>query len=520
MSNATQSLPSRAGRGFRAAPALALLALGCVITAVLPGLRFISDLWGREEYSHVYLILPLAVLIFLYRFPQASLGGTRWPAIVLAVLSLVTMAIGDLSGLYTISVYGGLVGIVALVWSAVGARGMWTLGGPTLYLGFMIPLPKALYLTLSTEMQHLSSQIGVAGMTALGLNVFLDGNIIDLGGAKLEVAEACNGLRYLFPLVSFGCLIAMLLEDAWWKKVVLIVSTLPIAVLMNAGRITMIGILVDRYGIGMAEGTQHEVEGFLVFFLCILVLLVEVWLLLKVGARGRFLALDVLLPDRAALSAIGRWPMSSSFLATGLLLVLGAVSVTAMPRRAEVIPPRQSFSLFPMQVGSWVGAPQVMGSEFLSMLQLTDYVLADYARPGTDVPVNFYAAYYESQRFGIQSHSPQQCIPGGGWNIETQSLIQIQAEDGTSIPVNRLRIERQGVRQIAYFWFDERGRSMTNDFQLRYYAIHDALLNGRSDGALVRLVTPMVDGDEAAADTRLQQFFLNVSGVIGKYVPN
>ena len=520
MTQMSQSFPFRTMRDHRWGPVVGLLALIATIATILPGLSFISDLWGREEYSHVYLILPLAVLIFLYRFARADVGGMRWPGAVLAVLGLAVMLVGTLSGLYTISVYGGLIGIFGLVWSAVGLRGMVTLGGPVLYLGFMIPLPKALYLTLSTEMQHLSSQLGVAVISAFGVSVFLDGNVIDLGTSKLEVAQACNGLRYLFPLVSFGCLIAMLLEDAFWKKVVLVLSTLPIAVLMNAGRIAMIGVLVDRYGIGMAEGTQHEVEGFLVFFLCILVLLGEVWLLLKVGRRGRFLALDVLLPDRAALSAVGRWPVSAAFLGAAFVLVLGAVGLAALPNRTEVIPARQPLSLFPMEVDSWVGTPQVMGSEFLDMLQLTDYVLADYQRPGTDTPVNFYVAYYESQKFGIQSHSPQQCIPGGGWNIQEQSIIQVQAADGSLIPVNRVKIERQGVTQIAYFWFDERGRSMTNDLQLRYYAIHDALLKGRSDGALIRLVTPVVAGDEAAADARLQQFFLNVSGIIGKYVPN
>ena len=281
---------------------------------------------------------------------------------------------------------------------------------------------------------------------------------------------------------------------------------------MNAGRIAMVGVLVDRYGIGMAEGTQHEVEGFVVFFLCILLLLGEVWVLMKVGPRGRFLALDVLVPDRESLGALGRFPSSRSFLIAGLVLLGGAVGVGAMPSRPEVIPDRQPLSLFPMQVGSWTGTPQIMGSEFLDMLHLTDYVLADYQQPGTAAAVNFYVAYYESQRFGIQSHSPQQCIPGGGWNILNESIVEIPAHDGAMIPVNRVLIERQGVRQVAY--------SMTNDFQLRYYAIRDSMVRGRSDGALVRLVTPVVEDDEASADDRLKQFFLSVSDVIGKYVPN
>ncbi|MCW6509052.1 VPLPA-CTERM-specific exosortase XrtD [Lichenifustis flavocetrariae] len=520
MTNATQSYAIRTMQEHRLGLAFGVLVLGCTIATVLPGLSYISTLWGTEEYSHVYLIPPLALLTFLFRFGRAERGGARWPGIVLACFSCFVMFLGSVAGLYTVSVYGGLIGIYGLAWSGVGARGIRTLGGPILYLGFLVPLPKAFYLTLSSQMQLLSSKLGVAAMSAMGVTVFLDGNVIDLGSSKLEVAAACNGLRYLFPLLGFGYLMAMLLEDAFWKKVVLVISTLPIAVAMNAGRIAMIGVLVDRYGIAMAEGTQHEVEGFLVFFICILVLLAEVWVLLRIGKRGRFLALDMLVPDMNSLRSLSGWPVTKSFLIAGVVLVAGELAVAAMPTRAEVIPDRQPLSLFPMQFGDWSGTPHVMETQFLDMLHLTDYVLADYARPNSDAAVNFYVAYYESQKFGIQSHSPQQCIPGGGWNILSQSLIQIPESDGKAIPANRVLIERQGVRQVAYFWFDERGRTMTNDFELRYYAVRDAMLEGRSDGALIRLVTPVVDGDEAKADARLVEFVGAVKGSLGKYVPN
>jgi exosortase D (VPLPA-CTERM-specific) len=520
MTNAVQPYSFPLIRDQRLGLALCIAVVVCLIVAILPGLQFVSNFWGSEEYSHVYLIPPLALLTFIYRFARADMGGARWPGVACVVLAIGLMGIGAVSGLYTVEIDAGILGILGLVWTGVGSRGMATLAAPIIYLGFMIPLPKALYLTLSSQMQHLSSEIGVAVMQLLGVSVFLDGNVIDLGSSKLEVAAACNGLRYLFPLVSFGYLIAMLFEDAFWKKCVLVLSTLPIAVLMNAGRIAMIGLLVNRYGIEMAEGTQHEVEGFLVFFLCILVLLGEVWVLLRIGSRGRFLALDVLMPDRRSLQALTRWPMSRIFLVAAVLLAGGGLAIAAMPERTEIVPDRRPLSLFPMELGDWNGTPRIMETEFLDMLRLTDYVLADYSRPGVGAPVNFYVAYYESQKFGIQSHSPQQCIPGGGWNILNQSLTTIPAADGTSIPVQRVLIERQGIRQVAYFWFDERGRSMTNEFQLRYYAIHDAIFRARSDGALIRLVTPVVDGDEGAADRRLQEFVSNVSGIIGKYVPN
>ena len=120
------------------------------------------------------------------------------------------------------------------------------------------------------------------------------GNVIDLGTYQLAVAEACNGLRYLFPLLSFGFLAALLLIDARWKRGVVLLSTVPLALVMNSLRIAMIGIMVEYHGIDAAEGVQHLMEGFVIFAICVVVLLAEVWLLLRIGPRGRFLTPDEL----------------------------------------------------------------------------------------------------------------------------------------------------------------------------------------------------------------------------------
>ena len=103
----------------------------------------------------------------------------------------------------------------------------------------------------------------------MGVPVYLDGNVIDLGVYKLQVAEACSGLRYLFPIMSFTYVFAVLYRGPLWHKLVLLALAVPIAVLMNAVRIGIIGILVDRYGIAQAEGFLHVFEGWVVFLSCI-----------------------------------------------------------------------------------------------------------------------------------------------------------------------------------------------------------------------------------------------------------
>ena len=119
----------------------------------------------------------------------------------------------------------------------------------------MLPLPQVLYWKLSIFLQGVSSVIGVWFVQLAGIPVFLDGNVIDLGVYKLQVAEACSGLRYLFPILSFSYLFSILYRGPIWHKAVLLLSAAPLTVLMNSVRIGVIGILVnqlrDRAGRGL-----------------------------------------------------------------------------------------------------------------------------------------------------------------------------------------------------------------------------------------------------------------------------
>jgi EpsI family protein len=287
-----------------------------------------------------------------------------------------------------------------------------------------------------------------------------------------------------------------------------VLSSFPIAIIMNAGRIAMIAVLLDRFDIDTSTGSAHAFEGFAVFLLCIVVLFLEVWCLIGIGkTRGRFVVSDLLMFDRGTLQRLTSWPMSRTSLMAGTILLIGGAAVASLPARTEIVPQRQPFALFPMEFNDWRGTPQTLDRDSLNALGLSDYLLADFTLndAGADGPLNLYVAYYASQRAGIHAHSPQLCIPGGGWNIISQSIIDMPWATG-SIYANRVVIEKQGVRQIVYYWFEERGRHIAKEGELKYYALKDALFANRSDGALVRIVAPINDGNEAAADLMARKF--------------
>jgi EpsI family protein len=130
-------------------------------------------------------------------------------------------------------------------------------------------------------------------------------------------------------------------------------------------------------------------------------------------------------------------------------------------------------------------------------------------------------AYYESQRAGSSIHSPRSCIPGGGWKISGLTQENVGAKLGFSgLELNRLIISQGDYSQLVYYWFAQRGRVITNEYLAKWYLFQDGLTMQRSDGALVRLVTPVPPGtDIAEADARLQAFLREFYPILSDYLP-
>ena len=172
-----------------------------------------------------------------------------------------------------------------------------------------IPLPYTLQAIVTVKLQLLSTQIGEAAIRLFGIPVFVEGNVIDLGQYKLQVAEACSGLRYLLPLTAISFILAYLYKAPFWKKAILVASAAPITILINSFRIAVIAVLVDNFGTQMAEGFLHQFEGWVVFIFGALLLGLEMLAL----ERFRFanVNVDLVLGSRIAASGVAK-PISFS----------------------------------------------------------------------------------------------------------------------------------------------------------------------------------------------------------------
>jgi EpsI family protein len=136
--------------------------------------------------------------------------------------------------------------------------------------------------------------------------------------------------------------------------------------------------------------------------------------------------------------------------------------------------------------------------------------------------VNFYSAYYASQRKGESVHSPRSCLPGGGWEIQSLTQRDIPGVKVGEVPlrVNRVLISYGEQKQVVYYWFQQRGRVITNEYLVKWYLFWDALTRNRTDGALVRLTTIVTEGEEIpAADARLSAFAAAAVPRLHTYIP-
>ncbi|QCO58136.1 VPLPA-CTERM-specific exosortase XrtD (plasmid) [Pseudorhodobacter turbinis] len=521
-----------AAHGFNPAGLFWIVAL--IVTA-LPiywlGLKSLGAAWMTPEYSHGPLIPLISLYLFLRELRhaqghKATTAPNRIPGLIVIVFAMVFGIFGNLVQIPDIVTYALIIWVGGVVLTGFG----WDRGRrhqlPVLHLIFMLPLPQFVYWKLTIVLQLISSELGVWFIQLAGVPVFLEGNVIDLGVYKLQVAEACSGLRYLFPILSFSYLFAILYRGPFWHKVVIFLLAAPLTVFMNSFRIGVIGVLVNSYGIEQAEGFLHFFEGWIIFGSCIALLFLAAVLLQRLTPSPMTLRdtidmdFDGLGTQAARILAI---PAAKGIIITALVSTAITAAFVFTPPPERVNPDRDRFALFSRSIGEWSSFNIPLEPNIEKVLGATDYINSIYSLPGqNDTYISFFAAYYDKQTEGSGIHSPEVCLPVGGWEVYSIDPTEVSFPDTVydTFNVNRAVIEKGLSRQLVYYWFEQRGSRMTNDYLAKLGVVYDSLTIGRTDGAMVRFVTPIVAGeDESEADARMQGFMAQLLPQLPRYIP-
>ena len=493
------------------------------------GLAALWVAWQLPEYSHGPLIPVLSLLLFFRQLKTVPISHEpvtdRGPGVALLIFAVVLGALGKLSQIDEIVAYAIILWVGALLlisWGWQQGRQFWP---PVVHLVYMLPLPGVLYYKVSTYLQTVSSELGVWMLQLINVPVFLEGNIIDLGVYKLHVAEACSGLRYLFPIMSFSYVFAVLFKGTVWHKAVLLLAAVPITIVMNSVRIAFAGWLVNYVGLEYLEGFTHFFEGWIIFMICVVLLFLLAWVMLRfTKPRMRLVeALDLDTTGWVGQAARVRFIAPSRALILSALVLGAGAAAWEMRTQVDRAPvPREPFILFPTTLNDWKsGIPEALTPDVQIALGADDYHSVHFANAAAAAPVGLFIAWYDDQTKG-GTHSPEICLPGAGWEIAKLDRMDIAQQVGFAEPynLNRAVIQKGQTRMLVYYWFEQHGRHTAWDFAAKMYLLWDSITIGRTDGALVRLTTPILSGEtEVEAEARLQAMFLETTRVLPRFVP-
>jgi exosortase len=265
------------------APAKFKTVLIIILAIVLfaPVIWSLLNTWSNsDDYSHGFFVIPIALFMAWRKRNQfisvKICASWQWfPILVFASLFYVVAVV---TNFHTLSHLTMLLMIISLFMFLTGWRYTWILILPILFLIFMFPIPSSYYILITNPLKLMITDISAWIIALFNIPVFQDGNLLFFADTQLEVAEACSGIRSLYTYIMLSCVIAIGCKKLG-SKIIMIISTIPLAIIVNIIRVAGTGVLGNYYGPKVAQGFFHEFTGFVLFIIGFIVLIILYYLL-------------------------------------------------------------------------------------------------------------------------------------------------------------------------------------------------------------------------------------------------
>jgi exosortase D (VPLPA-CTERM-specific) len=520
----------------RAADATGLAGPGWIVLAVMAtlpvfwfGFAGLAQEWARPEFRFKAFVPLVSLILFLQvlrPMPRAIRHDrTRWVGVAGVGGALLLALLGNLVQIDDFVFIAIILWMAGMIVSGFGLRGGLAFWAPIASLFLMLPLPRFVVAPIHRALETMAAELGMGLLRLKGIPAHLDGQILDFGIHQMRVGEAMAGLVNFLPVMLVFFFFATVYRGPLWSRLMPLVLAAPIMVLLTSGRIALLGLAIDRSGAEAAETVLRLTQDWVFFGVCVAVILCLVLGMQSLAGHSlerHDIDLDLYglaVPFRRAMTISPTAPLVSAAVLTAVV----SASFALVPSRSGGLIERSAFSQFPPDVGGWYGTRSAIPAYTENILNADDYVLIDYFHPDERAPVNFWSAYYyaqEGDKGGI--HSPQDCLPIDGWNIVSFRPVEVGIEtSGTNaITLNRAVIRREETEAIVYYWFDGRGRRLSNERLARLLVKVDGLLRGRTDGALVRFATTILpDESEEQAEERLRRLMEQALPHLERFVP-
>jgi exosortase D (VPLPA-CTERM-specific) len=489
---------------------------------------FIVCLWGtlagivstwitNEDYSYGFLI-PVISGWFIWerrsKFKEINIfqDFRALPFLILFLLFSVYGILGSSYSAVRPSIPFILFFLTLLCFGKHAARLMLF---PLAYLIFMVPIPNLMNRYLGEPLKLISSVMGTHIIRAFDITVYREGNIIELPDIQLQVVDACSGLRFLFPLIALGIVYAYYFQKTTWKRIILVMTTLPIAVLTNGLRVGITGILSHYYGSKVAEGFFHDFEGWLIFMVAFAFLF----------GFGKILSYFPDSPDKSDVPETEYKEISprlsnmpAFIISLVLLLCVGTLSWST-----KALPPvkiKGGLGTFPLEIADWQGRSQTISREIVDLSGAEESFYATYSNEAGE-RVELYLGYRSTPFMENENffHTPISCFPGSGWKIlKTDTYTFKNSFEFPGLSARRMIAEKMDVKVMVFFWFQTNKRATHIKWLNRLHLALHAIERDNTHDLFVRLITPIQSDNLKEAEERLDRFAFQFSQTLNDFL--
>lgn len=238
--------------------------------------RLVDDWRVDENYSHGFLI-PIISGYAIWNNRERIFSAKPAPRVFLGgalmLIAVLMLFVGIAGAELYITRISMILSLAALVVYFRGIEWLRLLAFPIGLSLFAIPVPSIVFNQIAFPMQLIASDYATRAIRLFGVPALREGNVIELAQMKLQVVEACSGIRSLMTLAALAVVYAYFTEKRWTRRIALVIAVIPIAIIANAARVAGTGVMAHAWGIQAAEGFLHGFSGWLVFVVAVLLLL-------------------------------------------------------------------------------------------------------------------------------------------------------------------------------------------------------------------------------------------------------
>ncbi len=492
-----------------------------VLTAVLVVMYWgtgkqLEDVWTLVDsyYTHGFLV-PFVSLYFVWRnrkaFFEAPQAPSAWGFVWIVAASLLLL-VGSFLGFRVLgqfSIAVTLTGVSLALFGVKRTRAIWF---PLAFLLFMVPIPPSLTQSISLHTKIIATQCAVWLANLMFLPMVREGSYIHFGQDKLLVGEVCGGLRSMIALLALGAIMAYISQTRTWSRVLLLLLSIPVAILSNVFRIFLLCLVGYVWGSSVAGGRFHDISGVLIYVVAFLM-----FFAIDAQFRRFFAVRPSVSEDAASASPPPRPGTVARHFAVALGLLLATTAANESIAHAQAKSVRDMKTRKALDIPSRIAGYEQFGTDAAiekhvrDLLETSDILIRNYgSRMGM---VQLTIVYAGTTRRSL--HFPEVCLVGAGWEIREQTSTDV----GLMFTARRLVLVKGNHREAVLYWF-KTGDTLTGNYFLNaWYWVKDQASFGSSTSAMIKVATPVGPAGEEAAFELLEDFSMKFAPILLERVP-